>query len=281
MGFLHGLQDAMRVVSATFGREQPESQSPAGPSLAFQLRATTDDAEPGAISLKGLWPERVEASAYLAALGESENPACFVSAGYTSGWLSGTLDADILALESSCSACGADSCDFSAREASVWRESGDPAVLKILDALPFAVFRAFVQANLEPVGGRKSGLDRVDPGSSVVHIWGPVMVIPFQDSDAALNAVELIGRDPAARDVSVVVVDLSGAVIDEAFGALALEQLVELIEAWGAEVVFAAVSPLSEAAIADLERQPLLIHKDIAEAIAAAFQLANAQRNPA
>jgi hypothetical protein len=281
MGFLHGLQDAMRVVSATFGREQPESQSPAGPSLAFQLRATTDDAEPGAISLKGLWPERVEASACLAALGESENPACFLSAGYTSGWLSGTLDADILALESSCSACGADSCDFSAREASVWRESGDPAVLKILDALPFAVFRAFVQTNLEPVGGHKSGLDRVDPASSVVHIWGPVMVIPFQDSDAALNAVELIGRDPAARDVSVVVVDLSGTVIDEAFGALALEQLVELIEAWGAEVVFAAVSPLSEAAIADLERQPLLIHKDIAEAIAAAFQLANAQRNPA
>ena len=55
----------------------------------------------------------------------------------------------------------------------------------------------------------------------------------------------------------------------------------ELIEAWGAEAVFAAVSPLSEAAVADLERQPLLIHKDIAEAIAAAFQLANAQHNPA
>jgi hypothetical protein len=107
------------------------------------------------------------------------------------------------------------------------------------------------------------------------------MVIPFQGGEGALNAVELIGRDPAARDVSVVVVDLSGAVIDEAFDAIALEQLVELIEAWGAEVVFAAVSPLSEAAIADLERQPLLIQKDLAEAIAAAFQLANAQRNPA
>jgi len=281
MGFLHGLQDAMRVVSAAFGREQSESQSPAGPSLAFQLRATADDTEPGAISLKGLWPEHIEASAHLAALGEPEHPSCFLSAGYTSGWLTGTLDADILALESSCSACGADSCDFSAREASVWRESGDPAVLKILDALPFAIFRAFVQANLDSVDDHKPALDRVDPGSSIVHIWGPVMVIPFQDSDAALNAVELIGRDPAARNVSVVVVDLSGAVIDEAFGAIALEQLVELIEAWGAEVVFAAVSPLSEAAVADLERQPLLIHKDIAEAIAAAFQLANAQRNPA
>ena len=281
MGFLHGLQDAMRVVQAAFGHEQPESQSQAGPSLAFQLRATADGEQPGAISLQGLWPEHIEASAYFAALGEPEHPACFLSAGYTSGWLSGTLDADILALESSCSACGADSCGFAAREASVWRESGDPTAVKILDALPFAVFRAFVQANLDPIDDRKSAFDRVDPGSSIVHIWGPVMVIPFQDSDAALNAVELIGRDPAAHDVSVVVVDLSGAIIDEAFGALALEQLVERIETWGAEAVFAAVSPLSEAAVADLERQPLCIHKDIAEAIAAAFQLANAQRNPA
>jgi predicted hydrocarbon binding protein len=281
MGFLHGLQDAMRAVNAAFGREEPESHSPAGPSLAFQLRAMADDAEPGAISLKGLWPERIEASAYLAALGEPEHPACFLSAGYTSGWLTGTLDADILALESSCSACGSDSCGFSAREASVWRESGDPTALKILEALPFAVFRAFVAANLDSLDERKPALDRGDPDNAIVHIWGPVMVIPFQSGDAALNAVELIGRDPAARDVSVVVVDLSGAIIDEAFDALALEQLVELIEAWGAEVVFAAVSPLSEAAVADLEHQPLLIHKDIAEAIAAAFQLANAQRNPA
>jgi anti-anti-sigma regulatory factor len=289
MGFLHGLQDAMRIVSATFGREQSKSESSAGPSLAFQLRATTDNAQPEAISLEGLWPEHIEASAYLAALDESEHPACFLSAGYTSGWLTGTLDADILALESSCNTCGGDSCSFSAREASVWRESGDPTALKILDALPFAVFRSIVQANLDFVDDRKmdsmddrkTALDRVEPGSSIVHIWGPVMVIPFQDGDAALNAVELIGRDPAARNVSVVVVDLSGAIIDEAFGAIVLEQLVELIEAWGAEVVFAAVSPLSEAAIADLERQPLLIHKNVAEAIAAAFQLASAQRNPA
>ena len=281
MGFLHGLQDGMRAVNAALGSKQPESGSSVGPSLAFQLRARADHSEPGAISLNGLWPEQIEASAHLAALGEPEHPSCFLSAGYTSGWLTGTLDADILALESSCSACGADSCGFSARDASVWRESGDPTALKILEALPFAVFRAFVEANLTSLDDCRPALDRVDPGSSIVHIWGPVMVIPFQGGDGALNAVELIGRDPAACDVSVVVVDLSGAVLDEAFDAIALEQLVELIEAWGAEVVFAAASPLAEATIADLERQPLLIQKDLAEAIAAAFQLANAQRNPA
>ncbi|MFB3118581.1 MAG: V4R domain-containing protein, partial [Myxococcota bacterium] len=142
MGFLHGLQDAMRAVSTAFG---PEPRSPAGPSLAFRLRAAADTAEPGATSLKGLWPERIEATAHLAAFGKPEHPACFLSAGYTSGWLTGTLEADVLVLESSCSACGADSCSFSAREASVWRELGDPVALKILEALPFAVFRTFVQ----------------------------------------------------------------------------------------------------------------------------------------
>jgi len=280
MGFLHGLQDAMRSVSAAFGCEQPEPQSSVGPSLAFQMRATADQAAPGALSLDGLWPERVEASAHLAALGEPDHPSCFLSAGYTSGWLTGTLDADILALESSCSACGADRCNFSAREASAWRESGNPTALKILEALPFAEFRAFVAANLDAQGDLEATLDRHEPDRSIVHIWGPVMVIPFRAGDGALSAVELLGRDPAARNVSVVVVDLSGAIIDDAFDAAALEQLVELIEAWGADVVFAAVSPLSEAVIAGLERQPLLIHKDLSEAIAAAFQLANAQNNP-
>ncbi len=279
MGFLHGLQDALRAVQTAFGSESPESRNPVGPSLAFRLCAEANTPEPGAISLNGLWPERIEASAYLAALGEPAHPTCFLSAGYTSGWLSGTLDADILALESSCCTCGGDSCSFLAQEASVWRESSDPAARKILESLPFAVFRSFVQANLDPA--RDSASDQIEPGSSVVHIWGPVMVIPFQGGDAVLNAVELIGRDPAARGVSVVVLDLSGTIIDEAYGALALEQVLELIEAWGADAIFAAVSPLSEATIADLERQPLMIHKDLAEAIAAAFQLANAQRHPA
>jgi hypothetical protein len=281
MGFLHGLQDALRTVQAAFGPESSGSPSPTGPSLAFRLRTEADTAEPGAISLSGLWPEHVEASAYLEALGQPEHATCFLSSGYTSGWLTGTLGADVLALESSCCACGGDSCSFSAREASAWRESGDPAALEILEALPFAVFRAFVQSNLNALSEPEPASDHLDPGSSVIHIWGPVMVIPYSNADAALNAVELIGRDPAARSVSVVVLDLSGAIIDEAFGAMALEQVLELVEAWGADAIFAAVSPLSEPAIADLERQPLMIHKDLAGAVAAAFQLANAQRKPA
>ncbi len=104
------------------------------------------------------------------------------------------------------------------------------------------------------------------------------MVIPFSGAEEALIALDLVGRDPAAGAVSVVVIDLSGAIVDEAFGAVALEQIVDTVEAWGAETIFAEVSALSEGVVAGLERQPLLIHKQLPQAIAAAFQIAEAQR---
>jgi hypothetical protein len=106
------------------------------------------------------------------------------------------------------------------------------------------------------------------------------MVVPFLDPDETLRAIELIGHDSAAQDVSVVVVDFTGVIINDDFGGAALEQIVETIEAWGAEAIFASVSPLSEYVVADLERPPLFVHKDLPQAIAAAFQIANSQRSP-
>ena len=90
--------------------------------------------------------------------------------------------------------------------------------------------------------------------------------------------MELIGRDPGAREVSVVVLDLTGAILDQAFGAVALERIVETAESWGAETVFAGISPMSKAVVDDLERKPLFIHKDVEQAIASAFQISEARR---
>jgi anti-anti-sigma regulatory factor len=102
--------------------------------------------------------------------------------------------------------------------------------------------------------------------------------VPFGGADDSLHAIDLIGRDPAARDVAVVVLDLTGAVIDDGFGAAALESVLDAIESWGAEPVLAGVCPLSERIVADLERHHLVIRKDMSNAIASAFQIAEAQR---
>ena len=274
MGFLHGLQDAMQALTLANGSRDP---GPTKPPLKMRLRIMPAGA---AVEVHGSWPDCHEASARLTAadcIG-----ACELSAGYTSGWLSGMLDADLVVQECSCGTEGHAACRFVAREAAVWHAAGGPAAARA-SAIPFASFRALVQARearraIRDVEAEEESTAGIDRDSACVHLWGPVMVVPFGGADEGLRALELLGTDPQAREVSVVIVDLGGAIVDEAFGALALEQIVQTAEAWGAETLFAEASSLAEAVIAELEHPPLLVFKDLEQAVVTAFQIARSQR---
>jgi anti-anti-sigma regulatory factor len=278
IGFLHGLRDALHAIGKLSQADEDSALASLPSPLPTRMRAAPGAQPPGAIELHGSWPERCEASARLASIGRSPRCACAVSAGYTSGWLSGLFDADIAVLETSCGATGAAECRFVAREAEAWRAHPDGEADALLAALPFVALREAIRNEPAPAPEPKEPARGFDGEAAVIHIWGPVMVIPFCGPDEALQALDLIGRDPSARQVSVVVLDLSGAIVDEAFGAVALEQLIEGVEAIGAEIVFAGVGELSANVVEGLSTPPLLIVKDLHTAIATAFQVASAQR---
>lgn len=280
IGLLHGLQESARLVGETLALPSFAPGQPSAPPLAIRLIANPHAHPPGALELTGSWPERSEASGRLSVMGPCGHPSCWVSAGFTSGWLSGCFEADILALETSCSATGAADCAFVARDVEAWCSVGDPIAERLIASVPFDAMRELALRDAAAPLQEEPAPDAVDPDSAVVHIWGPVMVVPFAGPDEALRAIDLIGHDPAARDVSVVVLDLSDVILDEAFGAAALERIVDTIEAWGADSIFAAVSPLSEPVVEGLERAPLLLAKDVPQAIATAFQIAESQRRP-
>ena len=272
IGFVHGLREAVRVVEGSLEGQRDRLGPPEISPLAIRFRRSAAGRRPGAIELVGCWPERVEASARLSSLGAHGEPICAVSAGFTSGWLSGVLEADILALETRCAATGAEGCTFEAREVSSWRARRGARVRALVNALPFAPLREMVYARLpEP---EESADEGVRSDEAVVHVWGPVMILPFAGPDEALAAVDVVAREPGAERIAAVVVDLTGAIVDEAFGASALEQIVETLESRGVEVLLAGVSPLSEATVRGLAERPLLVHKDLHHAIAAAFQVA-------
>jgi hypothetical protein len=276
LGFLHGLCDALAVLRTGFAPLEPPAQGQvAATRLAIRLAPPR-----GRPEWSGAWPEALEARALERAGAPAHGPACHASAGYTSGWLSGILDADVVALEDTCRAAGHADCGFVAREAEAWRAGGEARAAAVLEALPFATLRELAAAHLPEDEAAQPG-ERYEPGSPVIHVWGPVMVLPFAGSDECLRSLELLGRDPGARAVRVVIVDLSGAVIDEGFGAASLEQVLDAVEGWGAEPLLTGISPLSERAVADLEKTHLVIRKDLPEAIASAFQIAEAQRRPA
>jgi len=281
IGLLHGLRDAHRVIVEEFlGAPQRDLHSTpfSDPTpLAIRFGAQNGD---GAIEIPGSWPERFEANARLAKLGPSSDPSCVLSAGYTSGWLSGILEADILVHETECCACGDDQCHFIARELSSWRDAPEPSILPLIAAIPFASLREVACRDLSsPWQEEASERASLDPGNDDVHVWGPVMVLPFVNADATLQAIDRLGRDAETCSVRVVVLDLRNRILDEGFEASALEIVIEAVESWGAELILTGVSPISESTVMELETAHLLLRKSLAEAIATAFQVSDAQRH--
>jgi len=277
LGFLRGLRDARTLVQLGLRAGRPGGP-PASPLLALRLsRADGGDA----LALTGAWPDHPEAEARLSTLGPAAGPGCWASAGYTSGWLSGLHDADVLAVETACVAAGDAACRFVARAPEAWRRAGDRCAREAVRFLPFEDLREVVEREIEVEAG-EADFERGDLGgdSPAVHVWGPVMILPFSGADDSLRAVDLIGRDPEARQVSVVILDLGGVLLDEAFGAVALERTLDAIEGWGAEPILADVAPLSESVVAGLERSHVIVRKSLPEAIATAFQISRAQQNP-
>lgn len=270
-GFVHGMRDAQRASFDAAPRGGASSGGPTPALLAFQLRSAPDAL--GAV-LCGSWPQRTEAEAVMIAWGRGDTPGCLASMGYTSGWLSALADADILALERRCAASGHAACDFEARDADAWRATGDALAIARLETLPFAALREIVE-RFRP--DEPAPTDAFDADSPAVHVWGPVMVVPYAGEETAL-AVESVARDPGAAGVSVVVIDLAGVIVDDGFGAVALERVVDVIRCWGAEAVITGLSPLSERVVAGLAGDPIIVPKDLRTAIATAFQIAESQR---
>ncbi|HEY8120162.1 MAG TPA: V4R domain-containing protein [Myxococcota bacterium] len=273
LGFLHGLRDALELV--THGLRASAAPSASGrPRLALALEsAPSTRGEP----LRGAFRDGIEARAVSGALGAQAEACCSLTSGYASGWLSGLFDSDLLARESACSAAGHPRCEFEARTLDDWA-AADPNSEE-LTRLPFSPLRDLVARHLaaqpDPADVPGASIERNAP---VIHVWGPVMVIPYSGAEETIAGLDLIRRDPGAREVRVVVVDLAGAIIDESFGAIELERVLESIERLGAEPILTGIAPLSERTVAGLEVSHLVVQKDLPAAIAAAFQIADAMR---
>lgn len=282
IGLLHGFRDAARLcrVHDRDPDEGPVCVFPETTPLVMDWAAGAARDEDGKLSLEGVWPERHEAMARCARLGASTEPGCWMSAGYSTGWLSGTLDRALIVREIECAAMGGAQCRFEAREADSWQALGDERVEWILSEVAFEAFRKVaITPPIERGPAPSLGEGQFDRTQSVVHIWGPVMVLPFTTLDEALGTVDMLGRDSGIGEIRAVVVDLREQPLDEGFGAAALEQILETIESWNAQSLITGVSSAAESVVASIEASHLIVRKDLSEAIATAFQIADAQRH--
>jgi signal transduction histidine kinase/CheY-like chemotaxis protein len=80
----------------------------------------------GLFFMAGEWRNSFEAANYVDRYGLSENPVCWALTGHATGWATEFFGADVLTIETSCVATGADLCRFEIRPIDSWDSRADP-----------------------------------------------------------------------------------------------------------------------------------------------------------
>lgn len=273
IGLAQGLLDGLRV-ARRFGATLGGVPAHAGPGLPLLFQAGQMRVDRG---FSGVLPDSIEAALHLREFGAEAEPVCHVSAGYCSGWYSALLGEFQLVRERACVAHGGEACEFEARPAGAWLAARDPWAATLLAYVDFDAMRHAALAKLSESVDEAEGtmMGAFDPLSPAVHVWGPVMVLPYSGASDSGEAIETILGDIGPGALRVIVLDLTGAHIDE-LEATGLLRLLELLDAHKLEAILVG---LPEAAARRwLSRRALLSlplrAADITEGISLAFQLA-------
>ena len=279
IGRHHGICDATRTLAAeSLGELDSHSTLPlSGPNLVIQFGTPQPDA-PGLV-LRGSWPEGHEARARLARLGASMEPSCALSAGYSAGWLAEIHDTEVEVVETSCRARGDDRCRFEAH-----LDGADPRPTRFETAVPTNSPAGLVERAVEGHCPEASDLEggsnaQIDPEEDAVHAWGPVMVLPFTDPGVAESTLHSLEQDSLVRDIRAVVIDLRSQPIDNEATLISIERVLKILERWSAQPVFAGVCEANEKMLRAFDSNCFVARQKLPEAIATAFQIADAQRH--
>ncbi len=209
IGFTEGLIVALRVTRTFQDSADPVAQL-AGTGLPLLF-----EPQPGrsAGCLSGRLREPLEARLHLERFGASEHPICFVTAGYAAGWYTELLGQTVLVREHACRGRGDAACSFEARPLAGW--DGDPVIEELIPYLDVDSLRERAQKSLPqelaPESAREGDLfGSFDPQSPAVHVWGPVMILPYSGADDSAAAIETIVGDVGVGQVRVVIVDVLG-----------------------------------------------------------------------
>ncbi|HTO70389.1 MAG TPA: V4R domain-containing protein [Myxococcota bacterium] len=273
IGMAEGLFDALRVAQRFAG---PLGGSPghAGPGLdlLFQPAGLARDG-----CFAGSLHRSVESAVHQRRYGRAASPICHVTAGYCAGWYSELLGRFVLVREGACGGADAARCDFEAKPAELWTSEGDPWAAALLRVLDWEAMRESARKRLAAAGDAREGdmLGAFDPLSPAVHVWGPVMVLPYSGAGDTLAALETIAADLGPEAIRVVVLDVTGARVD-GVEATGLVRILDELARRNLESVLVGVGDAEAARwLGGPQRlaQPLRAH-DISEAIHLAFQLA-------
>jgi hypothetical protein len=272
LGYLEGRIDGVRVSEGFEGGVLPEARF-AGPGVPLLFTCDSSDLS-GCFG--GHHARSPEAIVHRSAFPEPSDPVCFVSAGYAAGWFAAILNAPILVREVQCQARGDDRCRFEARRLADWGDMQDDFVTALASELDLPRLNERArEIALDPNESEGPMLGRFDPLSPAAHIWGPVMILPYSGSEDSTDALESVHREMGVDRVRVVVVDVTGARIDD-LESRGLAHVLDCVEELGAEAILVGLEEHHALLSPERSLAAPLIARDLSEGIALGFQICSA-----
>ncbi len=267
-GFTEGMSDALPVARG-FSGAMPDQPHIVGAPINMVFRPDQGNIE---TSFQGVLQPSIEAFLHLRSFRHSPEPACHVSAGYSAGWYSALIGETILVREIACVACGDEVCRFEARRLTDWIEIDEEWAHMMVPHIDLDAIRGRASELVMPTEGPDQPVPAFDPTSPAIHVWGPVMVLPYGGAEDSVAALDVVMADIDADEVEVVVIDATGTKIDTT-EALGMTRLLDALEANGIEAIL--VGHVDAEALNPAQRNLALplTARDVPEAIALAFQL--------
>ena len=273
IGLAEGLYDALRIARRFAG---PLGGTPSHAGTGVGMLFTPSRMSPDR-RFSGALYGSTEATVHLRRYGASPEPVCHVSAGYCAGWYSALFNEFILVRERACGTAGHSCCEFEARPARTWIEADNRWAISLLAYLNFDSMRDAAQKRITESGEESEGdmMCGFDPLSPAVHVWGPVMVLPYSGAGDSLAALDTIATDLGPRAIRVVVLDVTGARID-GVEATGLVRTLDEVARRGLESVVVGIAEEAAARwLGGPDRLALPLRAaDVTEGIRLAFQLA-------
>lgn len=279
LGFVEGMTDGLRVARGFAADELYPCLAGPGLPLLFVPEAEKDDM----VRITGTLENSLEARIHRAQGLCANEPSCHLSAGYAAGWYGEILRERLIVKEVECMANGGARCRFVAHTLEEWQAACDPWIEQLLSRIDFPSLRAAATSRPaalsgefdadEPEGDMFGGFD---PMSPAVHVWGPVMVLPYSGAADGEAAIEMVSADLGTDRIEIVVVDVTGVRI-ESVEADGLARFLDHLERLRIEAVLVGLSPEAQPLFQDQGcglAMPMLA-RDISEGIAFAFQLAH------
>jgi hypothetical protein len=272
IGFTEGLIDALRITHA-FQQEAEGVAQLAGPVLPLLF-----DPQPGpeAGCFTGSLHHSIEARLHVERFGPADEPICFVTAGYAAGWYTELLGQTVLVRELTCHARGDHACTYEARPLEAW--SDDRVIAELVPYLDVAALRERACASLPDAAGPDAPEGELfgsfDPSSPAVHVWGPVMILPYSGADDSAAAIETIVGDVGPDQVRVVIVDVLGMQLDS-LELAGLSQVLTYVRAHQMESILVGM-PRRETQRMGRALDSTLCVDDMREGITLGFQMIHA-----